>query len=121
MDVRAPAQNAILRVQSGVCQLFRESLYSQGFIEIHTPKLIEGESESGAGVFTTDHFGKTACLAVQICAKKVCGGRRDSKKELVIQLASSSSSVSRPNFLRGGNKTKHAWTTRLELARAEPN
>lgn len=63
MDLRAPANNAILRVQSMVCQLFRESLYSQGFIEIHTPKLIAGESESGAGVFTTDYFGKTACLA----------------------------------------------------------
>lgn len=63
MDLRAPANNAILRVQSMVCQLFRESLYSQGFIEIHTPKLIAGESESGAGVFTTDYFGQTACLA----------------------------------------------------------
>jgi aspartyl/asparaginyl-tRNA synthetase len=63
VDLRAPANNAILRVQSMVCQLFRESLYSQGFVEIHTPKLIAGESESGAGVFTTDYFGQTACLA----------------------------------------------------------
>mmetsp|Transcript_7717 Transcript_7717/g.11502 ORF Transcript_7717/g.11502 Transcript_7717/m.11502 type:complete len:669 (-) Transcript_7717:498-2504(-) len=63
MDLRAPANNAIMRVQSAICQLFRESLYSQGFIEIHTPKLIAGESESGAGVFTTDYFGTTACLA----------------------------------------------------------
>ena len=63
MDLRVPANNAILRVQSMVCQLFRESLYSQGFTEIHTPKLIAGESESGAGVFTTDYFGETACLA----------------------------------------------------------
>mmetsp|Transcript_17503 Transcript_17503/g.35979 ORF Transcript_17503/g.35979 Transcript_17503/m.35979 type:complete len:641 (+) Transcript_17503:51-1973(+) len=63
VDLRAPANNAILRVQSMVCQLFRESLYSQGFVEIHTPKLIAGESESGAGVFTTDYFGETACLA----------------------------------------------------------
>lgn len=63
MDLRAPANNAIMRIQSAVCQLFRESLYSQGFTEIHTPKLISGESESGAGVFTTDYFGKTACLA----------------------------------------------------------
>eukprot|EP00526_Cylindrotheca_closterium_P001327 CAMPEP_0113602576 /NCGR_PEP_ID=MMETSP0017_2-20120614/830_1 /TAXON_ID=2856 /ORGANISM="Cylindrotheca closterium" /LENGTH=555 /DNA_ID=CAMNT_0000510933 /DNA_START=218 /DNA_END=1885 /DNA_ORIENTATION=+ /assembly_acc=CAM_ASM_000147 len=63
MDLRAPANNAIMRVQSMICQLFRESLYSQGFIEIHTPKLIAGESESGAGVFTTDYFGTTACLA----------------------------------------------------------
>lgn len=63
LDLRAPANNAILRVQSAVCQLFRESLYAQGFVEIHTPKLIAGESESGAGVFTTDYFGTTACLA----------------------------------------------------------
>lgn len=63
MDLRAPANNAIMRIQSAVCQLFRESLYSQGFTEIHTPKLIAGESESGAGVFTTDYFGTTACLA----------------------------------------------------------
>lgn len=63
LDLRAPANNAIMRVQSAVCQLFRESLYSQGFVEIHTPKLVAGESESGAGVFTTDYFGNTACLA----------------------------------------------------------
>jgi aspartyl-tRNA synthetase len=36
---------------------------SRGFVEIHSPKLIAGESESGAGVFTTDYFGETACLA----------------------------------------------------------
>ena len=63
LDLRAPANNAIMRIQSAVCQLFRESLYSQGFVEIHTPKIIAGESESGAGVFTTDYFGTTACLA----------------------------------------------------------
>lgn len=63
MDLRAPANNAIIRIQSAVCQLFRESLCAQGFTEIHTPKLLSGESESGAGVFTTNYFGTTACLA----------------------------------------------------------
>lgn len=63
LDLRAPANNAIMRIQSAICQLFRESLYSQGFCEIHTPKLIAGESESGAGVFKTDYFGSEACLA----------------------------------------------------------
>jgi aspartyl/asparaginyl-tRNA synthetase len=63
MDLRAPANNAIMRIQSAICQLFRESLYSKGFIEIHTPKLIEGESESGAEVFRTDYFGKEVSLA----------------------------------------------------------
>lgn len=63
MDLRVPANNAIMRIQSAVCQLFRESLYQQGFTEIHSPKLIAGESESGAGAFTTDYFGTVACLA----------------------------------------------------------
>jgi aspartyl-tRNA synthetase len=63
LDLRVPANNAIMRVQSAVCQLFRESLYAQNFIEIHTPKLIAGESEGGSGVFTTDYFGTRACLA----------------------------------------------------------
>ncbi|CAM9909829.1 unnamed protein product [Scytosiphon promiscuus] len=63
LDLRTPANNAIMRLQSGVCQLFRESLYSQGFTEIHTPKIIPGESEGGSGVFTTDYFGRQACLA----------------------------------------------------------
>jgi len=63
LDLRVPANNAIFRLQSAICQLFRESLYDQGFVEIHTPKLIAGESESGAGVFKTDYFGTEACLA----------------------------------------------------------
>ena len=52
-----------MRTQSAICTLFREALLARGFTEIHTPKLIPGESEGGAGVFTTDYFGQTACLA----------------------------------------------------------
>ena len=32
-------------------------------MEIHSPKLIPGESEGGAEVFRTDYFGSPACLA----------------------------------------------------------
>ena len=63
LDLRVPANNAIMRIKGGVSFLFRESLMLQGFTEIITPKLISGESEGGAGVFRTDYFGKTACLA----------------------------------------------------------
>lgn len=63
LDLRVPANNAILRVRSGVTQLFREALLSEQFVEIHTPKLISGESEGGSEVFRTDYFGKPACLA----------------------------------------------------------
>lgn len=35
----------------------------QGFMEIHSPKLLAGASEGGAEVFMTDYFGQPACLA----------------------------------------------------------
>ena len=63
IDLRVPANQAIMRTQSHVCTLFREALLARDFVEIHTPKLIAGESEGGAGVFRTDYFGKSACLA----------------------------------------------------------
>jgi len=63
IDLRVPANLAIMRCQSMVCTLFREALLQEGFTEIHTPKLIAGESEGGAGVFRTDYFGQSACLA----------------------------------------------------------
>ena len=52
-----------MRLQSGVCQLFREFLYTQGFTEIHSPKLIGGTSEGGANVFRLKYFDQEACLA----------------------------------------------------------
>ena len=44
-------------------QVFRQFLLSEGFVEIHTPKLIAGSSEGGASVFKLDYKGKPACLA----------------------------------------------------------
>jgi len=52
-----------MKLQSAVCQLFREFLYSEDFIEIHSPKLIGGTSEGGANVFRLDYFNEPACLA----------------------------------------------------------
>ena len=34
VDLRTPANQSIFRIQSGVCQLFREFLSSKGFIEV---------------------------------------------------------------------------------------
>jgi aspartyl-tRNA synthetase len=58
LDLRVPANNAIMRVRSGVSFLFREALMNEGFVEINTPKLIAGESEGGSDVFRTDYFGQ---------------------------------------------------------------
>jgi aspartyl-tRNA synthetase len=53
----------VFRIQAAVCQAFRTFLNEQGFIEIHTPKLLGGASESGASVFKVDYFGRKAFLA----------------------------------------------------------
>jgi aspartyl-tRNA synthetase len=63
IDLRTTAKQAIFRISSGVCQLFREYLINNDFVEIHTPKLIGGSSEGGANVFSLTYFGKKACLA----------------------------------------------------------
>lgn len=47
---------AIFKIQSGVGNLFREFLNSQGFVEIHTPKLQSAATESGASVFRVSYF-----------------------------------------------------------------
>ena len=38
-------------------------MLSEGFQEIHTPKLIAGASEGGAAVFKLDYVGQPGCLA----------------------------------------------------------
>ncbi|KAI9663672.1 MAG: hypothetical protein M1821_007162 [Bathelium mastoideum] len=63
LDLRTTASQSIFRIQSGMCNLFRTYLDSQGFIEIHTPKLQGGATESGASVFKVDYFGRPAFLA----------------------------------------------------------
>lgn len=63
LDLRTPANHAIFKLESGVCRLFRETLAEQGFIEIHTPKIISSASEGGANVFTVSYFKNNAYLA----------------------------------------------------------
>jgi aspartyl-tRNA synthetase len=63
VDLRTGTNQAIFRIQSGVCQLFREFLLKLNFTEIHTPKIISAASEGGADVFKLGYFGKDAFLA----------------------------------------------------------
>lgn len=64
LDLRTPANNAIFRLQSAVCRLFRDALHAEGFTEIHTPKLIAGTSEGGSAVFRFEYMSLgTGCLA----------------------------------------------------------
>jgi len=63
LDLRTPANQAIFRLEAGVCALFREILAKQGFVEIHTPKIISAASEGGANVFKVSYFKGSAFLA----------------------------------------------------------
>ena len=63
LDLRTPANQAIFRLEAGVCDLFRQSLTNKGFVEIHTPKIISAASEGGANVFEVTYFKGTAYLA----------------------------------------------------------
>lgn len=63
IDLRVPTNQAIMRLQSGVCFLYREFMINNDFVEIHSPKLIGGSSEGGANVFKLKYFGQDACLA----------------------------------------------------------
>jgi len=64
IDLRTVANQAIFKIQSTVCFLFRDFLLTQGFTEIHTPKMIAAASEgAGAEVFKLDYFEGHAYLA----------------------------------------------------------
>lgn len=63
LDMRTPTNQAIFRVGHGIAALFREYLTSQGFTEIHTPKIISAISEGGANVFEVTYFKRKAYLA----------------------------------------------------------
>jgi len=56
IDLRVPTNQAIFKLQSGVCRLWREFLNDKGFVEIHSPKMIGGASEGGANVFKFKYF-----------------------------------------------------------------
>lgn len=63
LDLRSEKNTLIFKVQTELQKSFRNYLLNNNFIEIHTPKIINTESESGAGVFELNYFGKKAYLA----------------------------------------------------------
>ncbi|GGN29616.1 nondiscriminating aspartyl-tRNA synthetase [Actinoplanes campanulatus] len=63
LALRHPSRAANLRISAAVTRGFRRSLEEQRFVEIHTPKIVESATESGANVFELDYFGRPAYLA----------------------------------------------------------
>ncbi|KPI25170.1 aspartyl-tRNA synthetase [Actinobacteria bacterium OV320] len=64
LDVRIrPEAQLLFATQTTFEQGMREYAYSQGCTEMHTPKLMDTASESGAEVFELGYFGRSAYLA----------------------------------------------------------
>lgn len=63
IDLRRPDRRLIFDVQTTVEQAMREHWHEQGFVEIHTPKMMGSASESGAELFKVEYFDRTAYLA----------------------------------------------------------
>lgn len=60
--LRNPRERAVFRIQEGITRGFRDFLYSQGFTEIHTPKLGAKSAEGGANLFKLEYFHRPAIL-----------------------------------------------------------
>lgn len=63
LDLRQPDNQLIFRIQTSVEMAMREFWISNGFVEIHTPKIMGSPSEGGAELFSLEYFGQTASLA----------------------------------------------------------
>jgi aspartyl-tRNA synthetase len=63
LDLRQPKNSLIFRVQTTLEHAFRQYWIDNGFVEIHTPKLMSSPSESRAELFSLDYFESTAYLA----------------------------------------------------------
>jgi nondiscriminating aspartyl-tRNA synthetase len=63
LALRHPSRAASLRIAAAATRGFRQALEAQRFVEIHTPKIVESATESGANVFELDYFGRPGYLA----------------------------------------------------------
>jgi len=63
LSLRHASRREALRLAAQATSAFRATLDGLGFTEIHTPKIVESATESGATVFTLDYFGRPAYLA----------------------------------------------------------
>lgn len=60
--LRNVRERAKFKLQEGVVRGFRDFLYSQGFTEIHTPKIGARSAEGGSNLFKLDYFHHPAVL-----------------------------------------------------------
>jgi len=63
IDLRKPEVRAIFNIRSAVLGGIHKYLRSEGFLEVHTPKIIASSSEGGTNLFKLGYFEKEAYLA----------------------------------------------------------
>jgi len=63
VSLRHPRRHHAFKIQAALVEGFRRCLSAAGFTEIFTPKLVAGNAEGGANVFSVPYFGQEASLA----------------------------------------------------------
>jgi nondiscriminating aspartyl-tRNA synthetase len=63
LDLAQEQSIAVFRIQHSALEAVREFLFENGFLEVHTPRIIASATEGGAALFAVDYFGEKAYLA----------------------------------------------------------
>lgn len=63
LDLRQPKNALIFRIQTTLEHAWRSWWIENGYVEVHTPKLMSSPSESNAELFSMEYFETTAYLA----------------------------------------------------------
>jgi len=64
-------KQAIFKLSSRVCQIFREFCLNNHFVEVHTPKLIRGTSEGESYLASVISTGKHVSLNLLSCISEL--------------------------------------------------
>lgn len=62
IDLRKEEISAIFKIRSTILKAVREVFDKEGFIEVHTPKIVATATEGGTALFPTQYFEKKAYL-----------------------------------------------------------
>ena len=63
LDLTQEKNIAVFKIQHSAQEAIREFLFKEGFLEVHTPRIIASATEGGAALFEVDYFGEKAFLA----------------------------------------------------------
>lgn len=63
LTLRNEKERAVFKIQEGLLRGIRRYLQTEGFTEIHSPKIVYAGAEGGANIFKLDYFGREAYLA----------------------------------------------------------